>query len=448
MANFLTALRNQAASGEDIFTLPMGKREVYVVASPVLAEAILITHKDNFVKLGGDGKASGLSAVLGEGLLTNSNRSSWFQQRRMIQPLLYKQSLSGWTALIAEQTKVMLASWQPKAEVVLDEALLETTLNIIYPLMFGVTAEEARATHNQLIRLPLHLATAKKRDVRTLRERLDPIILDLIQTRRQVVASTSDVNASNTAKLNIGLPTPLLDALIQAKDASTGETMNDIQLRDEVATLISAGHETTAYALTWACALVAHYPQVQERLQAELDGFFEAGGDALDLLKLPYLNAVWQETLRLYPTIPTAPRVCLQDTTLTTSTGDMTISQGARVLVSIYLIQRHLTYWQDADIFRPERFLDVDATKADAIKADESRKHKLAYMPFGAGERFCVGRELARLEGLIMLAHCVYHMNFDDLPTLPVANVAISLLPKEPIKVRVYARTAQISSEM
>jgi cytochrome P450 len=299
--------------------------------------------------------------------------------------------------------------------------------------MFGITTDAALASHGRLIRLPLQLATAKRKDVRTLRAELDPIIVQLIQTRRQAVAN----------KLLADEPTPLLDALMQAKDSATGEAMSDSQLRDEVATLISAGHETTAYALTWACALVAHHPQVQTRLQAELDSFFEAGENLLELLDLPYLNAVWQETLRLYPTIPTAPRVCLQDTTLTTSTGDVTIPQSARVLVSIYLIQRHPIYWADADVFRPERFLNADATKTDGL-----RKHKLAYMPFGAGERFCVGRELARLEGLIMLALCAYKMNFEHLPRLPEPNVAISLLPKQPVKVHVYARTPQISSQV
>ncbi|MEM6431436.1 MAG: cytochrome P450, partial [Deinococcota bacterium] len=270
------------------------------------------------------------------------------------------------------------------------------------------------------------------------RAQVDPIILELIQTRRQAVASASDVDVLDT-----DLPRPLLDALIHAKDASTGEGMNDTQLRDEVATLISAGHETTSYALTWACALVAHHPAVQVRLQAELDAFFAtffAGEkELLELLNLPYLNAVWQETLRLYPTIPTAPRVCLQDTTLATSAGEVTISQGARVLVSLYLIHRHPSYWSNEDDFVPERFLKHHAVETNT-------KHKLAYMPFGAGERFCVGRELAPLEGLIMLALCVHHMNFEHLPTLPEASVAISLLPKQPVKVRVYARTPRISS--
>ncbi|MEM6431427.1 MAG: cytochrome P450, partial [Deinococcota bacterium] len=212
MADFLTTLRTHA--GEDIFSLPLGQREVYVVANPVLAEAVLIRHKDRFVKLGGDGKASGLAALLREGLLTNSDRESWFGQRRMIQPLLYKQSLSGWAEVIAEQTKLMLASWQPRQEIVLDEALLEATLAIIYPLIFGITASEALASYGSLIRLPLQLATAKKRDVRALRAQVDPIILELIQTRRQAVASASDVDVLDT-----DLPRPLLDALIHAKDA-------------------------------------------------------------------------------------------------------------------------------------------------------------------------------------------------------------------------------------
>jgi cytochrome P450 len=259
-----------------------------------------------------------------------------------------------------------------------------------------------------LIRLPLSLATAKKRHVREVREQVDPIIYHHIRTRREH-----------------GDGTCLLDALIAATDADMGERMSDEQLRDEVATLFAAGHETTAYALTWACVLLAHFPNVQTRLQAEVDG---CQGDGLELHRLPYLNAVWQETLRLYPTIPAAPRVCLQDTTLQTDTGNVTIEKGQRVIVSISQIHRNPAHWPEPEAFLPERFLQ------------DTPRHKLAFMPFGAGERFCVGRDLAQLQGRLVLALTARQVDFGWLEHLPDTRVAISLLPRESVLLPVSTR--------
>lgn len=380
----------------------------WLVNSPELAEQILLVDKTRFVKLGGDGKAPGLERLLGGGLLTNSHRESWFKQRRIIQPQLFHQQLAPWAETIHAQTVTMLHTWQKAGEVTLPDAFLQSSLALLYPLILGITTEDAFSQDGNLIRLPLSLATAKKRHVHTARQQVDPIIYRHIHTRRER-----------------GDGTCLLDALIAAEDADTGERMSDDQLRDEVATLFAAGHDTTAYALTWACVLLAHHPEVQTRLQAEVDGF---DGDALEHLRLPYLNAVWQETLRLYPTIPAAPRVCLQDTTLTTKTGDVTIKKGQRVTVSISQIHRNPAHWPQPDAFLPARFLE------------KPPRHKLAFMPFGAGERFCVGRDLAQLQGRLVLALVAQYVNFERLEHLPNTRVAISLLPREPVHLYVHTR--------
>ena len=115
------------------------------------------------------------------------------------------------------------------------------------------------------------------------------------------------------------------------------------------------------------------HPEVQTRLQADVDDFAE---NTLELRHFPYLNAVWQETLRLYPTIPAAPRVCVQDITLETEVGNVTIKKGQRVMVSIRHIHRNNQHWSDADSFMPERFLQ------------DIPRHKLAFMPFGQGSVF------------------------------------------------------------
>ena len=174
---------------------------------------------------------------------------------------------------------------------------------------------------------------------------------------------------------------------------------------------LGAGHETTAYALSWTLYLLFTAPEVLKTLQRELEQ-----GSPKSLENLPYLDAVFKEGLRLYPTIPATPRSAQQDTEL----GGFLIPKGSRVFVSVYAVHRHPDFWKAPNVFKPERFLDGSAQLE-------------AYIPFGLGRRFCLGRNLARLQAKLVLALLVkkLELNFGTEP--PRNRLAVSLSPRDPL---------------
>ena len=383
-------LAGHAACG-DLFRLRLGRNDLVFVCHPELAREVLVRRKDEFVKLGGDGQATGLGAVLGNGLLTNPDAESWFVQRRIVAPLFHRERSQGWARAVAEAGERLVRRCNqatPGSAVDVVKALLETNLEIIGELVFSLPAEVARSSG---LEVPLSLATARASEQRAKVAALDEKVAALVAQRRRARA----------AGQNFG---DILDLLLEARDAETGAVMNERQLRDELLTLFAAGHETTANALTWTLYALAQHPQVQTTLHADLD---------IAPFPPPYLQATFKEALRLYPAIPSAPRVTLQDNEL----GGYRLPKGARVFVSIYTIHRHRDFWQAPDSFRPERFLTEDKNPA--------------YFPFGLGSRFCVGRELALLTGHTLLAHLARHFHFRLPPNLAFTPaVAISLYPR------------------
>jgi cytochrome P450 len=155
-------------------------------------------------------------------------------------------------------------------------------------------------------------------------------------------------------------------------------------------TIFAAGHSTTANALSWAWYLLATHPDARARFHEEVDRVLQGRTpSAEDLEHLPYTRAIFEETLRLYPTAPLVQR---KVTTPITVHG-MSLPQGARVLINLYNLHRHPDFWPNPDQFLPERWLGSDRPCA-----------RYAYLPFGAGPRACVGLHFASVEGLLLLA--------------------------------------------
>ena len=213
----------------------------------------------------------------------------------------------------------------------------------------------------------------------------------------------------------------VLELLLNAQDTDTGAVMSDLHIRDELLTLFAAGHETTANALAWTLYALANAPREAESLRGELEEVLaKRAANVKDLAKLPYTKAVFQEGLRLYPTIPSAPRVALKDCEL----GGYAIPEGAKVFVSIYAIHRHPQFWSERNTFRPERFLNGTSLQK-------------AYMPFGLGGRVCIGQNLAMLIGQLVLATLAQHIRFEPLPEYSVQpKVSISLGARYGVKLR------------
>jgi unspecific monooxygenase len=222
-------------------------------------------------------------------------------------------------------------------------------------------------------------------------------------------------------------PRDLFDVLLAARDPETGAAFSRAQLRDQMSTMIVAGHETTALTLFWACYLLASAPAEQGRVAQEVsavDLSVEAAGTVLP--KLPYTRAVVNEALRLYPPAPALARV----PSVTDRIGEVTIPRGSLVMISPWVLHRHHRLWSNPEAFDPSRFL-----------AEKPLAHRYAYMPFGAGPRVCVGAQFALAEAALVLAMLVQRFEItlaDDEPVLP--RTVVTTQPDHPVPFRLRVR--------
>jgi cytochrome P450 len=359
---------------------------VYVINHPDFIKQVLQEHHRSYNKDNFDYRL--LRPLLGKGLLTNDG-ASWLHQRRLIQPTFHRQRLAAFGSLMTEATLAMLERWEHCAErgEVLDIAaeMMRLTLRIIGQALFSIDlSAQANTVGQALTRAndylcaplpPLFVPTPRNRRLQTALRCLDALVYDLITTRRQSQQDTPD----------------LLSVLLGVRDEETGEGMHDRQIRDEVITLLLAGHETTAVALCWTWYLLAQHQECEQRLHAEVDAIL--GGrlpTVEDLPNLPYNRMVLEESLRLYPPAWSFSRNPLADDEL----GGYHIKAGSTVLLCPYTTHRHPAFWEQPEVFDPLRFTPERAA---------SRPH-YAYFPFGGGPRLYIGSAFAMMEAHLILA--------------------------------------------
>ena len=394
--DLLASVMSARARSGDLFRLPIGRSELVFVCHPELAYDVLVHQKDVFVKSLPAAKPAGLQRVLGGGLLTVSGRESWFKSRRVLQPAFHARQIAGWTGKILRSGERLVTRLKSLGRMDLQAELLQAGLELSYELLFSLPPERVP---DYPLKTSLSLATASEKQVRTANWANDAVISRILAERRALAGNYGD----------------LLELLLTTRDADTGEGLSDRQIRDELLTLLAAGHETAANALSWALHLVYSHPEVLARLRAELNAQVPPS-------RRPYLRATFKEALRLYPVIPYAPRTPIRNTTL----GGFDVKAGSKLLVCIYAVQRHPVFWEEPDAFQPERFL-VELTQPQA------------YFPFGLGERFCLGRNLALLQGELWLSLLIraFDMIFGAEPE---RKLAVSLAPRGGLPVRLEVR--------
>ncbi|MRR29883.1 cytochrome P450, partial [bacterium] len=231
-------------------------------------------------------------------------------------------------------------------------------------------------------------------------KRLDREVYRLMQDRQQMDDPGDD----------------MLGMLLRARDED-GQPMAPAQVRDEIITLLIAGHETVASALTWTWYLLAQQPDVRQKLEAEIQSVL--GGRvpvSADLASLPYTAAVFEEALRLYPPAWLITRTAIEADQIC----GFDIPAGSLIILSPYVIHRQEAYWPDPEMFRPERFL------ADAGKD----RPRYAYIPFGGGPRLCIGSGFAAVEAQLMIAMTAQRFQLELLPNHPVqVDALVTLRP-------------------
>jgi len=253
------------------------------------------------------------------------------------------------------------------------------------------------------------------------RDRLDATIYRMITERRASGEDRGD----------------LLSMLLLAHDTEgDGGGMSDVQLRDEAMTLLLAGHETTANALSWTWYLLSRNPDVEARLHAEVDALNGALPTAADLARLPYTRAVIAESMRIFPPAWVIGRTALVDYPV----RDRVIRKGSLVLVSQWVTHRDPRWWDDAESFTPERWLGGTGGQ-EVGKSGGQRGGRFAYFPFGAGTRVCIGEQFAWMEATLALATFAQRWRLRLKPGRDVESQAIiTLRVRHGLPMTVHAR--------
>ncbi len=384
--------RNQRDHG-DVARYRFGLGEYFFIAHPDGAKRVLQDNVANYSKA--LPSYAMLRRLVGNGLLT-SEGSFWLRQRRLAQPAFHRQRLAAMGAQMTAAAVELADSWDERARrgerVLMANEMSRLTLKIVGDALVGAElaakAAELGASwdllNHQLVErfnkmrlLPAILPTKYDRDFRHARRTVFRVTDELIAHRRAQGANPGG---------------DLLSMLMAARDEDTGEQMTDGQLRDEVVTMLLAGHETTAVALSWTWALLDLHPAVRAKLANELASVL--GGrppTTEDVPKLPYTRAVIDEAMRLYPPVYLLQRRVVQNDVLC----GHRIHRGGVVLLSPLFFHRDARFWPEPEAFRPERWADAEA---------QERRPRFAYLPFSAGPRQCIGNNFALLEAVLLLA--------------------------------------------
>ncbi|GII76205.1 cytochrome P450 [Sphaerisporangium rufum] len=394
------ALMALAATYGDAARLSIGPKKLYFFNHPDHAKHVLADNSGNYHK--GVGLVQARRAI-GDGLLT-SEGELWRKQRRMIQPVFQNKRISRMDGIIAAEAAAMVdrlrsrVGGEPVDVVqemtalslgVLGRTLLDADLGA-----FGTIGHSFEAVQDQamfelvtLSKVPMWVPLPRQLRFRRARAELQRIVDHLEADRLARGADGDDVVSR------------LIASTRQEADPLVGRR----RMRDELVTLLLAGHETTASTLAWTFHLIDGHPEVRERLHAEA---VEVLGDRLpehgDLHRLRYTAMVVEEVMRLYPPVWMLPREAQGEDEV----GGYHVPAGADVLISPYTLHRHPAFWERPDAFDPERF-DPDRP---------SGRPRYAYIPFGAGPRFCVGNHLGMMEATFVIAMVARELRLATVP--------------------------------
>ena len=404
-----------------------GLVDIYLVNHPDYIRPVLSQSYEHFSKRNIDYHV--LAVVMGNGLVTNDG-PHWVKQRRLMLPLFSHRNVNGFDETINALTSSLMNQWDAHADdevVWLDRDMSDLTFGIVGATLFSSDIERHAgevaeildvvnlAAHDPraLMALLPWIPTPYNLKFKRAKRRLDRIVHELIAVRRRA---------------GTGGDGDILDCLLGARDNETGEPIDEMQIRDEVVTLMLAGHETSANALAWTLYLLATHPEVEARLTEDLDAHLSgAPATAADLPSVPYLKQVVQESMRIYPPVWGYSRRAEREAEF----GRYVLPAKAYVAVVPYALHRHPEFWPHPERFDPDRF-HPNRTQA---------RHSYCYLPFGAGPRTCIGAGMAMLETQLVLAQIVQRFKVRVVPDHPIETVArVTLNPRYGLPVTLSRR--------
>jgi len=376
----------RAHEHHDVYrTKLLGQGEIYHLSHPEHIKRVLLTERETFRK------SADFRIAFGEGLLTVEG-DEWGQQRKALQPLFTRDSVMGYADGMVEQVERRTDRWRDGDRLDLQAEFTKMTLDVLFATVLGRELEldgdrrlreAAEDLHEWFVPtsylLPPWVPTPARRRFSSAKSTLQDEA-DRLLAERTRDPPTDPAEATDLLSLLVGLR--------ESGDADSA-MLTDERLRDQMVTIIFAGHDTTTTSLTFAFWALANHPDVRERFHDEVDRL-DGPPTVEDLDDLEVTDRVVTEALRLYPPVYALPRKTREEFVV----DGYRIPPDSRTILNIRLVQRDSRFFDDPTAFKPERW------------TPELRRelHDFAYAPFGGGPRICIGREFALLEAKLALA--------------------------------------------
>lgn len=383
----------------DIVRFRLGPHVEHLLNHPDHAAHVFQKNRDNYDKA--TRSTHHISRVCGESLLT-VNGEFWERQRRLLQPAFHRDSIRNFASLMADACGGMLDRWDAEQPAVatrdLSSEMMRLTYTIVARALFStdvgrdaaqiepamrVLLEETFRRLQRIFSFPGWIPTPANRRFGHALAALDGIVFEIIEEHQRGGGERRD---------------DLLTMLLEARDPESGQGLDETQLRNETVTLLIAGHETTSNALTWTFHLLATHPSIQEEVREEVSSVLGGRVPALeDIPELALTTNAIRESMRLYPPIWIMERHVVEEDVI----AGYRMPKDSSVVVCPWTLHRHPEFWEAPEEFRPARF-DGSPTPA--------------YLPFGAGPRFCIGNEFALLEAKIITAMLLQRYRLKPVP--------------------------------
>lgn len=407
----------------DVVALRFGLTRIYALFDPHAIEELLVGHQKKLIR---DKMSTELAFMLGEGMLT-SEGEPWRRQRKMAAPSFTRKHISSYADAMVGAAHRELDTWHEGGRRDVHADMMRMTLDIVAETLFGgvgggserkvgaalevaMTEFDRRANTWRRV-IPRGWPTPAFRRIQAVVKDVDEVLHGAIAARRADGTPGDD----------------LLWRLLEARDED-GRPLDDRGLRDAVATLFLAGHETTALTLAYALWLLAREPYVQEQLFAEVDAVLgDRPARVEDLPELRWVDAIVRESMRLYPPAWAIGRETLEDVAV----GDYVFEKGSQVLIPQWIVHRDPRWFPDPLGFVPERWFQERTKKLP----------KFAYFPFGGGPRTCIGNHFAQMEAVLALASIAQRYAMEPVgPERLDLLASVTLRPVGGVEVRMRPR--------
>ena len=437
-------MRACADSYGDVVRLELGPRDTYMLTNPADVQRVLVDDAERYRKaqFGDDA----IRTLLGDGLLM-SEGDRWRRQRELANPSFHVRRLGALAGTMVDHTESQIEGWESGDVVDVHLEIARLTVRIIVSAMFGadITEREVRTVQENLEPLgarfepdprryliPNWAPTPENRSFQAAIDTLEAVIDDIVARRRGTERDPAVDPAGAEGPSVPGpagdpdgdLPMDLLSVLLRARDR--GE-QTDGDLRDELVTMLLAGHDTTALALTYTFHLLSNHPEARDRVEREAEAATADGPpDAADARDMAYTERVLDEAMRLYPPVYTLFREPKLDVKL----GGYRIPKGSALMLSQWVVHRSPRWYDDPETFDPGRW----------APERRSRRPRFAFFPFGGGPRHCIGKAFSLLEAKLILA-CVcseYELSYEG-PDLSLRG-SLTMHPDHPVPMRISER--------